>query len=188
MAREAHVERWAEKLARAGLLRDGASMLTRRRLLGGFTSLTLVAVGAGVASAAALSLITREADARAAFESAYTMDQTFNAALRLVRVDRGYRVTEKDQGAGYVLFEYKSHESGDRVSAGSIEMVPSGGVIKVLIQIQQMPRYHEQVLADALERKLREEYGAPPPRKPSGDGAGGAGGAGGGAGAAGGGN
>jgi hypothetical protein len=158
-------------------------MVSRRRVL---TSVTLVALAAGVAAASTISLVTREAEARATFESAYTLDQTFNAALRLVRVDRGYHVTEKDQGAGYVMFEYKSHESGDRVSAGSIELVPAGGMIKVLVQLQQMPRYHEQVLADALERKLREEYGAPPPKKPSGDGGAGAGGSGGAGGAAGG--
>lgn len=130
--------------------------------------------------ASALTLAATEAEAKAAFDSAYSFEQTFNAALRLVRVDRGFKVTEKDQAAGYVLFEYKSHESGERVSAGSIEMVPSGGVIKVVVQLQQMPRYHEQVLADALQKKLRDEYGAPPPKKPvAPDGSAGAGGGGG---------
>lgn len=143
--------------------------------------LSALALGSIAAlTASALTLAATEAEAKAAFDSAYSFEQTFNAALRLVRVDRGFKVTEKDQAAGYVLFEYKSHESGERVSAGSIEMVPSGGVIKVVVQLQQMPRYHEQVLADALQKKLRDEYGAPPPKKPvAPDGSAGAGGGGG---------
>ncbi len=154
----------------------GSSLSPSRRRV-----LSALAVGSVAAlCATALTLSASEAEAKAAFDSAYSFDQTFNAALRLVRVDRGYKVTEKDQAAGYVLFEYRSHESGDRVSAGSIEMVPAAGVIKVVVQLQQMPRYHEQVLADALQKKLRDEYGAPPPKKPvAPDGAGGSGGAGG---------
>ena len=143
----------------------------------------LQALVATAASALAVSsLVVRKAEARASFDSPYTFEQTFNAALRLVRVDRGYKVTEKDQAAGYVLFEYKSHESGERTTVGAVEMVTSGTVVKVVVQLAQMPRYHEQVLADAIERKLKEEYGAPPPRKPASpppDGVGGHGGTGG---------
>jgi hypothetical protein len=172
-----------EKLARTPHFRQVAAMSlpSRRRVLS-----TLLVVSAGALVGSALTLSARNAEARAGFDSPYSLDQTFNAALRLVRVDRGYKVTEKDQGAGYVLFEYRSHESGDRVSAGSVEMVPAGGIVKVVVQLQGMPRYHEQVLADALEKKLREEYGAPPPKKPVAPdgGAGGAGGAGGSAGGA----
>ena len=82
------------------------------------------------------------------------------------------KITEKDPQAAYVLFEYKSHETGDRVSAGAVEIVPAGDKVKVVVQLASLPRYHEQVLADALAKKLRDEYGepvkkAPPPPPPA---------------------
>jgi hypothetical protein len=43
-------------------------------------------------------------------------------------------------------------------------MLDSGRAVKVVVQLAQMPRYHEQVMGDALAKKLREEYGDPAPR------------------------
>lgn len=104
------------------------------------------------------------ASAKASFESPYTLTQTYNAALRLVRVDLGLTVTERDPSAAYIMFDYKSTESGPRTSPGSIEMLEAGRSVKVVVQLGQMPRYHEQVMSDALAKKLRDEYGEPAPR------------------------
>ena len=106
------------------------------------------------------------ADAKASFESPYTLAQTFNAALRLLRVDLGLTVTERDPGVAYILFEYKSPETAQRIVAGSIEMLEAGHTVKVIVQLGQMPRYHEQVISDALSKKLRSDYGDPPARRP----------------------
>src|SRR6185295_14605942 len=103
-------------------------------------------------------------EAKAGFDSPYTLAQTYNAALRLVRVDMGLSITERDPSAAYLLFDYKSNETGQRVVPGSIEMLDSGRSIKVVVQLSQMPRYHEQVMSDQLAKKLREEYGEPVPR------------------------
>jgi hypothetical protein len=103
-------------------------------------------------------------EAKASFDSPYTLAQTYNAALRMVRVDLGLPITERDPSAAYLLFDYKSTESGQKVVPGSIEMLDSGKTIKVVIQLSQMPRYHEQVMSDLLVKKLREEYGDPAPR------------------------
>jgi hypothetical protein len=103
-------------------------------------------------------------EAKSSFDSPYTLAQTYNAALRMVRVDLGLAITERDPGAAYLLFDYKSSESGQRVVPGSIEMLDSGRSIKVVIQLSQMPRYHEQVMSDLLAKKLRDEYGEPAPR------------------------
>ena len=103
-------------------------------------------------------------EAKSSFDSPYTLTQTYNAALRMVRVDLGLTVTERDPSAAYIMFDYKSSESGRRVAAGSIEMLDAGRAVKVVIQLSQMPRYHEQVMSDALAKKLREEYGEPAPR------------------------
>ena len=105
-----------------------------------------------------------EVEAKASFESPYTLAQTYNAALRLVRVDFGLTVTERDPSAAYILFDYTSSESGRRVAPGSIEMLEAGRIVKVVVQLAQMPRYHEQVMSNALAKKLRDEYGDPMPR------------------------
>jgi len=110
-------------------------------------------------------------EAKAGFDSPYTLAQTYNTALRLVRVDMGLNITERDPSAAYLLFDYKSTESGQRVVPGSIEMLDSGRSIKVVVQLGQMPRYHEQVMSDQLSKKLRDEYGEPAPRAARRDGA-----------------
>ena len=123
---------------------------------------------AGIAAAAAVAFIAIAAQAKSTYESPYGYDRTWNAALRLVRVDNGWKVTEKDDASGYILFEYKSPESA-KATPGSMELVrrrDTDGPVSVLAQLPQMPHYHEQVLLDALASKMRREYGdAPPPHK-----------------------
>jgi hypothetical protein len=120
-----------------------------------------------VALAAALALTVFGAEAKSTYESPYGYDRTWNAALRLVRVDNAWRITEKDDASGYLLFEYKSPEN-TKATPGSIELVRGrdpNAPVNVLAQLPQMPHYHEQVLLDALASKMRREYGDPPPRK-----------------------
>jgi hypothetical protein len=124
---------------------------------------------AGATLAAAVSLTALGAHARSIYESPYGYDRTWNAAVRLVRVDNGWKVTEKDDASGYVLFEYRSPESG-KGTPGSIELVrgrDANAPVGVLAQLPQMPHYHEQVLLDALASKMRREYGDPPAAKKS---------------------
>ncbi len=135
--------------------------MLRRRVVHASISITAVAV---------LALLQPQAvSAKSGFESPYTLAQTYNAALRLVRVDPGLEVTERDPTAAYILFGYRSTEGGPRVVPGSIEMLDSGRAVRVVVQLTQMPRYHEQVLSDALAKKLREEYGEPAPRRTKAD-------------------
>lgn len=120
------------------------------------------ALGLGVA--AAIVLTGPQASASASLESAYGFDRTWNSALRLVRVDMNLKVTEKDEKSGYLLFDYKSPESA-KPTPGSFEIVRAqdgAGPVRVVAQLPQMPRYHEQALLDSLARKLRHEYGEPP--------------------------
>jgi hypothetical protein len=109
---------------------------------------------------------SHEAQAKSAYESSYGFDRTWNAGLRLVRVDMSMKVTEKDETNGYLLFDYKSPESQGKPVPGSMEFIKSrdNGAVRVVVQIPQMPGYHEQVLVDSLARKLRNEYGDPPKR------------------------
>ncbi|MCU0658164.1 MAG: hypothetical protein MUF64_23770 [Polyangiaceae bacterium] len=125
----------------------------------------LLALAVGVSFAGLIAL--PDATARASFESPYTLEQTYNTALRYVRIDRSYKVTEKDPNAAYVLFEYRDPAGKD--SQGAIELVPTPQAVKVVVQLPKMPRYHEQVLADGLAKKLRDELGEPPKAAPSAD-------------------
>jgi hypothetical protein len=110
--------------------------------------------------------LTRAPDASASvvYTSPYTFDQTFGAGLRLVRVDLGFKILEKDKDLGYVLFEYTSPESGKRISNGSMELVETKNGVHVSVQIPQMPQYHERMIVDQLSKKLESEYGEPPAR------------------------
>lgn len=120
-----------------------------------------------LALACALVAFSRDARATVSWDSPYTYDQTFGTALRLVRVDMNFKVTEKDPDGGYVIFEYTSPESGKRVSSGSIEVVKTKDGARVAVQIPAMPSYHEQLLLEALEKKLSSEHGTPPKPKPA---------------------
>jgi hypothetical protein len=133
----------------------------------GASKAMLVGVLSGLSVAGAITAMAPFADAKATYESPYGFDRTWNAAMRLVRVDNGWKVTEKEESSGYILFDYRSPE-GSKVSPGSIELVKAhdtAGAVSVLVQLPQMPHYHEQVLLDALSSKMRREYGDPPVRK-----------------------
>jgi hypothetical protein len=117
-----------------------------------------------------------QALAATSYESPYTFDQTWGTAVRLLRVDMGLEITEKDQAHGYLLFKYTTMGSGQKVHTGSVEMVKSQReTVRVTVQINSLPSYHEQLIIDKLARKLVSEYGDPPkrpdpPPAPPGDG------------------
>jgi hypothetical protein len=120
-------------------------------------------------TAGAIVLTGQPAAAQSSYESPYGFDRTWNAALRMVRVDLGLKITEKDDQNGYLMFEYHSSESGKKGSSGSMEFVrppEPDAPVRVVIQLPQMPRYHEQVMLDSLVRKMHAEYGDPPQPKP----------------------
>jgi hypothetical protein len=120
-------------------------------------------LGLLVATAVAMGMASL-ANAKATYESPYGYARTWNAAMRLVRVDNGWKVTEKDEANGYLLFEYRSLENA-KAALGSIELVrahDADGAVSVVVQLPQMPHYHEQVILDGLASKMRREYGDPP--------------------------
>ncbi len=66
------------------------------------------------------------------------------------------------------MFEYHPSDS-KKVSSGSMEFIRSrdqDGSVRLVLQLPQMPRYHEQVMIDTLVRKMRAEYGDAPQPKP----------------------
>jgi hypothetical protein len=136
-------------------------------MLWGVSKAALVGVFSGAVVTAAIALTAPGADAKSTYESPYTYDQTWNASLRMVRVDNRWKITEKDDQNGYILFEYKSPEN-NKVSPGTLEFVrgrDTDAAVNVLVQLPEMPTYHEQMLLDQLAAKMRHEYGDPPAHK-----------------------
>lgn len=111
---------------------------------------------------AALAVSPATASANMAYSSPYTYDQTFSTAVRMLRVDLGLKIVEKDADTGYLLFEYKSNESGARVSSGAMELVRGTDKVLVSVRIPAMPSYHETMVVDLLAKKLAADYGEPP--------------------------
>jgi hypothetical protein len=115
---------------------------------------------------ATLILCTNSATARVGGECEYSKAQTYSGALRYLRVDLGYEVTERDPDAAYLIFRYQVPGQNKETRTGTVEIVDADGHIKLFVQIPSMPEYHERVLRDGLVRKLHDEYGEPPPRPP----------------------
>lgn len=126
------------------------------------------ASGLWLVAAGSLALATLfgsgSADARAEADSGWTKAQTYGGALRYLRVDLGYEIVEKDPDAGYLLFRYAQPGRRGSSTNGSIEVIEVKGRVKLVVQLPQMPSYHEVVLRDGLLKKLRQEYGEPPKR------------------------
>lgn len=140
----------------------------------------LIRRAAAALGALGLLASTGSAWGRAEAEVAYTREQTFSAALRYLRVDLAYEVTEKDADAAYLLFSFAAPELERKVARGSIEVVQRQRTVRLFVNLPELPSYREEVLKRGLLEKLRTEYGEPappgeqppekaPPEKPGGE-------------------
>ena len=117
---------------------------------------------------AALLLLTVDpatALARSTVILPYAAGDLWSTAVRFVRVDRGYSIREKDETAGYILFDYLD---GTRSYRAALELVPTTDTdgrpgTQAVVSISDLPRHYETALLDRLAAKVREERGAPPP-------------------------
>lgn len=110
------------------------------------------------------------AAARASNEYTYRYDQLWQATIRLLRVDLGCQITDRDDDIGFVMFDYPG--TGGRTHGGSVELVRTAddhGVehVRVTVQIPTMPTYVEQHVLTQLGRKLRDDFGLPPRVRPT---------------------
>lgn len=149
------------KIARALALKLWPNVHTMRTYLRICATLALATIITAVA--------VRPAKARADADCSYSLAQVYGAAIRYLRVDLGYEVTEKDSDAAYLLFRYRVPGDPKREVFGSIEMVKLDRKVRIFVKVPQMPQLHEQLLRDGLLKKLSQEYGEPPrsaPEKP----------------------
>ena len=112
-----------------------------------------------------LFLVPSGAGARRSDAHAYRFQQVWSSAIRLLRVDYGFPVRDRDPEIGYLLFDYTDR---GRSHPGSLELVafeaPNGQPqVRVTLSIPAMPAYVERMVLDKLERKLRTDHGEPLP-------------------------
>jgi hypothetical protein len=105
------------------------------------------------------------ASARASAEYTYRYEQMWQATIRLLRVDLGCQITDRDDSIGYVMFEYPG--TTGRMHTGSAELVRTtdgrgNEEVRVTIQIPTLPSYVERHVLTQLERKLHSDFGQPP--------------------------
>lgn len=111
--------------------------------------------------------MSTSAEARTVRDQPFSRENTWNAAIRLIRVDMGCRITERDLENGYFTFDWRD---GRRTVPGSIEVIPTQvdgrPGTRVIVQIAEMPSYVESMLLTQLRRKLISDFGEPPaPRR-----------------------
>ena len=104
------------------------------------------------------------AAARSSSTLPYPSSEVWAAAVRFLRVDRGLPIREKDEAAGYVLFDYTD---GGKAYKAALELVPftdeDGRVTtQVSLTIGGLPKRYEGALLEGLGAKIRDERGPPP--------------------------
>ena len=106
--------------------------------------------------------ISTVAQARVQDSYSYRYEQVWSATIRLLRVEMGCRITDRDDDIGFLMFDYDHR--GQSVP-GSVELLrvnePSGEEIRVVVQIPAMPSYVERMILDRLNRKLLRDFGEP---------------------------
>jgi hypothetical protein len=114
------------------------------------------------------------AEARTERTTYFSYAQVWPTAIRFLRVDEGHEVVEKDEDAGYVLFEVVEENKRFRGALELVRVKDERGrpAVRMVVRIDDRPAYMELGLLDRLERKLRQEYGEPPafvprPAKPA---------------------
>jgi hypothetical protein len=105
------------------------------------------------------------ARADASDQVGYSQKQVYSAAVRYLRIDLRYEITERDPDAAYLLFEYQPM---GQTSArfGAVEIVKLQQGVRMVIRLPDQPSYREAMLRDGLLKKLHSDYGQlPPPSK-----------------------
>ena len=103
------------------------------------------------------------AHARAQRVVFYTFEQVWPAAIRFLRVDEGFDIVERDMEAGYLLFHVSEEKKRFRGALEIVRFEDESGrpALRLVLRIEDRPSYMEIGVLERLERKLRDELGAP---------------------------
>lgn len=136
-----------------------------------------------IGASAGLALFTSQVvHAEASDRVGYSQKQVYSAAVRYLRIELRYEITERDPDAAYLLFEYLP--MGQKTPRfGAVEVVKLQQGVRLVVRLPDQPSYQESMLRDGLLKKLVSDYGdlpepsrenppvKPPdgPSKPAGD-------------------
>jgi len=99
----------------------------------------------------------------------YPIVDAWPTSVRFFRVDRDYPIREKDESAGYILFDFTDGPKPCKASLELMRATDTEGreATRISVTIPDLPKRYERMLIDKLELKLREDHGppAPPPRR-----------------------
>jgi hypothetical protein len=110
-------------------------------------------------------LLAGPALAKASKDVPYSLTDALSTAVRFVRIDRGCKLIDKDADAAFLTWECKD---GEKVLRGALEIFhvgerPAGHEqVRLQVTLGDEPHYVELRFLELLERKLRDERGAPP--------------------------
>jgi hypothetical protein len=90
-------------------------------------------------------------------------------AIRYLRVDRHYSITDRDQDAGYIMFEFPI--DGGRTGSGNLELVKTKDAsgresVSLVVNTGAGPAHLPSTIIDGVSAKVRSERGQPPPPPP----------------------
>ena len=159
--------------------RSKADIATQPRFLGFTPRAVLGAIAVVLMGVPALESGARTPEATAAAQPlllienrrvlSYPIDQVWPTAIRYLRIDRGFEITDRDRDAGYLLFEFPLEEK--RIGSGSVEMfeaVDASGRPSVSISVNTGagPVHLPNSILDGIAAKVRAERGQPSPPPP----------------------
>jgi hypothetical protein len=171
-----HARNEAHKAAAPAGSRRGAREILSLSVFG-VIALTLIAqpasgsgAGTDVASEAAAATARPLAFIENRRVLSYPFDQVWPTAIRYLRIDRGYKVTDRDEEAGYMLFEFPV--DGGRIGSGSVEMFATEDAagrpsVSLAVNTGAGPVHLPNSILDGIAAKVRAERGQPvdPPKQ-----------------------
>jgi hypothetical protein len=104
-------------------------------------------------------------EARSALVVPYPIADVWPATVRFLRVDQGYAIKEKDEPAGYLLFELVEAKRSYRAALELVRTNDGDGRVatQIVCTMNDLPHRYETTLLDKLSAKVRDERGPPPP-------------------------
>lgn len=104
----------------------------------------------------------------------YPLEHVWPTAIRYLRVDRGFVLVDRDEEAGFILFDFPlgAPGEGQKLGRGSLEAFATKDAagrasVRVQVSTDAGPLHLPHSILDGLAAKLRKERGQPPPPAPA---------------------
>jgi len=97
----------------------------------------------------------------------YGINETWSAAIRYLRADRGYKINDKDRENGYIIYVFPGSGAIKKCPASLeiYETTPATSSatpkVKIALDIEHQPSYIATGEIERILKKIREEQGPP---------------------------